>query len=61
MWVPFIKFVSQLQKRIFPQNLHALRSFYSLNYITYKTRMGYALAQLVEALCCKSEGRGFDS
>jgi len=23
--------------------------------------VGYAVAQLVEALCCKPEGRGFDS
>ena len=27
----------------------------------YQLRMGYAVAQLVEALCYKPEGRGFDS
>jgi hypothetical protein len=30
-------------------------------YIRYDYRKGYAVAQLVEALCYKPEGRGFDS
>jgi hypothetical protein len=31
------------------------------NQVYYVTGMGHPVAQLVEALCCKSEGRGFDS
>ena len=34
---------------------------YYIFYILYQLIMGHAVTQLVEALCYKSEGRGFDS
>ena len=60
LWGAFVKLRKRLSAESFSEEL-VLLGYGGTNYILVEGRMGHAMAQLVEALRYKAEGRGFDS